>query len=307
MTRPTPRNLAASVRDRLLQRARELEEPFQYVLMRYGLERLMYRLSLSEHARRFTVKGALLFLVWTREAYRSTKDLDLMTKNVPAPEELAAVFQQLCHLAVEADGLLFLAETLCVRQIREQDVYGGIRVTLEARLDKARIPLQVDIGFGDAVSPAALVGTFPTLLEMPAPRLPMYARETVVAEKYQILVQLGLANSRMKDYFDLWVLAREFAFDGVRLTPAIQATFHRRQTALPEAVPIGLSERFAADTIKQTQWAGFLNRSRLRLKEPDMHQLLRAIAGFILPPSNAVRKAAPFPQHWPANGPWQPK
>lgn len=307
MTRPTPRNLPASVRDRLLRRAHELDEPFQYVLMRYGLERLMYRLSQSEHARRFTVKGALLFLVWTHEAYRSTKDLDLMTKTVPPPDELAAVFQQLCRLDVEADGLLFLAESLCVRQIREEDVYGGIRVTLEARLEKARIPLQVDIGFGDAVSPAALVGTFPTLLEMPAPRLPMYARETVVAEKYQILVQLGLANSRMKDYFDLWVLAREFAFDGVTLTQAIQATFHRRQTALPEEVPIGLSERFGADTMKQTQWAGFLHRSRLRLKEPDLHQVLRVIAGFVLPPSDAVREATLFLQHWPAGGPWQAK
>ncbi len=306
MTRPVQRNLAASVKARLTAQASAIED-VQHLLIRYALERLLYRLSQSRHVGAFTVKGALVFLVWNREPHRPTKDLDLATGRSPFPEEFAAVFQECCQIEVEPDGLVFLRDSIQAREIREDNLYGGIRVTLLAMLGTARIPLQVDVGFGDAVTPPAKVASFPTLLDMPAPRLRMYARETVVAEKFEILVQLGIVNSRMKDYYDLWVLAREFEFDGETLKDAIGATFRRRQTPLPEELPAGLSEGFANDPGKKAQWRAFLNRTRLRFKEPDLGKVVETIKGFIVPPVHAAQQKIPFTHRWPSGGPWQPK
>jgi len=167
--------------------------------------------------------------------------------------------------------------------------------------------LQVDIGFGDAVTPPAQVASFPTLLDMPAPVLRMYARETVVAEKFEILVQLGLANSQMKDYYDLWVLAREFEFDGGTLRDAMRATFQRRQTTLPETMPVGLSESFFTNSIKLAQWRGFLRRTQLRFQEPDLAKVVAVIGRFVVPPAQAARQQIPFASRWPNGGPWLPK
>ena len=304
MTPPAVKNLAASVKARLAARATAIED-VQHLLLRYGLERLLYRLSQSRHAGGFTVKGALVFLVWNREPHRSTKDLDLATGRSPSSEEFAAIFRELCQVEVESDGLAFLSDSIQAREIREDNRYGGIRVTLLAMLGTSRIPLQVDIGFGDAVTPPAQVAPFPTLLDMPAPVLAMYARETVVAEKFEILAQLGIANSRMKDYYDLWVLAREFEFDGELLKDAIRATFQRRQTPLPEDLPAGLAESFTTDSGKQAQWRGFLHRTQLRFQEPDLAKLVAVIGGFVVPPALAAQRKQPFARRWPKGGPWQ--
>ena len=222
------RNISASVEKRLLNLSRQSGEDFQYVLMRYGLERLMYRLSRSVYAKEFVVKGALLLRVWTGEQYRPTKDLDLLAILDKSPEELDQIFRDICTLTVEDEGLVFRSETIRVRQIREDNVYGGVRVTLEARLGKIRIPLQVDIGFGDAVTPEAQQEEFPTLLDFPAPILLAYPRETSIAEKFEAIVNLGLTNSRMKDYYDIWLLSQQFDFDGTNLVRAIEATSRRR-------------------------------------------------------------------------------
>jgi hypothetical protein len=238
MSRKTPRNLSASIAAKLLDHARKSGEDFQYVLTRYGLERLMARLSRAGYADDFVVKGAMLFLVWTGEQYRPTKDLDLLATQAHSAEQLETLFMKFCAEPVEQDdGLVFQALSVKVEEIREEDVYGGMRVTLEARLGKVRIPLQIDIGFGDAVTPAPTKGTFPTLLDFDAPVLRMYPRETVVAEKFETMVTLGIANSRMKDYYDIAVLARDFEFDGKTLTEAILATFKRRRTILPADIP----------------------------------------------------------------------
>lgn len=306
MRRPAQGNLAASVKARLAARATAVED-VQHLLMRYALERLLYRLSQSRHAGAFAVKGALVFLVWNREPYRSTKDLDLSTGRSPSPDEFVALFRELCQIEVEPDGLEWVGDSVRAREIREDNLYGGIRVTLLAMLGTARIPLQVDVGFGDAVTPPAKVASFPTLLDMPAPRLRMYARETVVAEKFEILVQLGIANSRTKDYYDLWVLAREFEFDGETLKDAIGATFRRRQTPLPEGLPGGLSDGFVNDSSKKAQWRGFLQRTRLRLKEPDLGKVVEVIKGFVVLPAHAAQQKRPFGCRWPNGGPWQPR
>src|SRR5438270_3407661 len=197
--------------------------------MRYGLERMMYRLSQSIYARQFFVKGAMLLPLWTGKQYRPTKDLDLLATREESNEELKQIFRDLCTLPVVDDGLIFLEETIRVREIREDNIYGGKRVTLQARLGKIRIPLQIDIGFGDAVTPKPAEEEFLTLLDFPAAVLLTYPRESAIAEKYETIINLGIANSRMKDYYEIWLLAQQFEFDGETLKDAIEATFKRRR------------------------------------------------------------------------------
>lgn len=299
------RNISASVEKRLLNLSRQSGEDFQYVLMRYGLERLMYRLSRSVYAKEFVVKGAMLLRVWTGEQYRPTKDLDLLAILDKSPEELDQIFRDLCTLTVEDDGLVFRSETIRVRQIREDNVYGGVRVTLEARLGKIRIPLQVDIGFGDAVTPEAQQEEFPTLLDFPAPILLTYPRETAIAEKFEAIVNLGLTNSRMKDYYDIWLLSQQFDFDGANLVRAIEATFRRRRAVLPNKLPIGLSIEFVSDAGKLSQWDAFVRRSRLDTKEINLEAVVKVIADFMMPPSIAAAEGKAFLLRWTPGGPWQ--
>jgi predicted nucleotidyltransferase component of viral defense system len=299
------RNISASVEKRLLNLSRQSGEDFQYVLMRFGLERLMYRLSRSVYAKEFVVKGALLLRVWTGEQYRPTKDLDLLAIMDKSPEELDQIFRDICTLTVEDEGLVFRSETIRVRQIREDNVYGGVRVTLEARLGKIRIPLQVDIGFGDAVTPEAQPEEFPTLLDFPAPILLTYPMETSIAEKFEAIVNLGLTNSRMKDYYDIWLLSQQFDFGGANLVRAIEATFRRRRAVLPNELPIGLSIEFVSDAGKLSQWDAFVRRSRLDTKEINLEAVVKAIADFMMAPSIAAAEGRAFLLRWTPGGPWQ--
>ncbi len=303
MTHKRPFDLAASVRQRLLNLARRRGEEFQFVLTRYLIERLLYRLAQSPHASRFLLKGALLFTLWTGRAHRPTKDLDLLGRGDVHPEALAEVFRALCALEVVPDGVNFAADTVTVEAIREDQEYAGQRVHLEGRLGSAKVRLQVDVGVGDAVIPGPQDVRFPTLLDLPAPELKAYPKEAVVAEKLQAMVALGMANSRMKDFFDLSVLAREFEFNGALLCAAIAATFQRRKTALP-AEPVALTATFTHDVAKQTQWTAFLRRGRLD-GSLDLAGLVAALRDFLLPPLDALRQERAFAAHWPAGGPWR--
>jgi predicted nucleotidyltransferase component of viral defense system len=304
MTRP-PRNLSASVSQRLLNLARQSGEDYQYVLMRYGLERMMFRFSQSNYARQFVVKGAMLLRVWTSEQYRPTKDLDLLAILDLSPEKLIEIFQEVCTLSLQDDGLEFLVNTIRVSEIREDNAYGGLRVTLQARLGKIRIPLQVDVGFGDAVTPEAQPEEFPTLLDFPAPILLAYPRETSIAEKFEAMVNLGLTNSRMKDYYDIWLLSEQFSFDGEILKAAIIATFKRRQTALPREAPVGLSNEFVSDAGKLAQWKAFVLRSRLDSKELSLERVVERVAAFVMSPSNAATERKSFELTWTKGGAWE--
>lgn len=302
-----PKNLIASVHYRLLEHARKTKDEPQLVLMRYGLERLMYRLSQSQYAGEFVVKGAMLFLVWTGEPHRATKDLDLLALETSSAEKLKKVFRELCELTVVEDALVFLPGSVKAAEIRENAVYEGVRVTIEARLGKARLPLQVDIGFGDVVTPKAEKAFFPPLLEFPAPRLSMYPKETVIAEKFEAMVKLGIVNSRMKDYYDIWALSREFEFDWAGLCDALVATFRRRKTPFPTDFPLALSEEFSGDATKQTQWRAFIKRGRLRVSEEDLGEVIAVIRGFLGPLFLPTAGAEPFKAHWPKGGPWKGK
>lgn len=299
------RNLAASVYARLLKRIELGDEDFQFVLMRYGAERLMYRLSQSEYASDFVLKGAMLFLVWTLAEHRATKDIDFLALKSTSVERLRNIFRELCQLTVAQDGLVFDAESVHAEEIREDNLYQGARVTLRARLGNARVSIQVDVGFGDAVTPETVQKDFPTLLDLPAPRLAMYPRETVVAEKFEAMVKLGLTNSRMKDFYDIWVLAREFDFDGAVLSAAIHATFKRRKTALPRVLPLSLTSEYSDSQAKQAQWKAFVRRSRLKLPGEGLGQIVTGIGSFLEAPMFAASEGEKLKATWAKGGPWR--
>ena len=247
-----PKDIGASVRSRLLRLAREQGEDFQLVLIRYANERLLSRLASSRHAQRFVLKGAALFTLWAGKPHRTTRDLDLLGFGEPGVDHVRQVFTEVLALEVPDDGVRFDLATLDVGLIREEQEYGGVRVEVVARITNAQVRLQVNVGFGDVITPEAAVVAFPPLLDFPAPRLRAYPRETVVAEKIEAMVHLGMANSRMKDFYDVALLARRFDFDGELLTRAIRATFERRKTPLPSTTPVALTTAFTEDATKKT-------------------------------------------------------
>ena len=276
---PPAANRIASIRQRLLDRARIRGEDFQLVLDRYAVERLLYRLSISPHRDQFLLKGALLFALWFDQPHRPTRDADLLGFGPPEPERLAALVAELCAIE-DDDGLRFDVGSMAVEPIREEAAYEGLRIRLLAFLGDARCHVQWDVGFGDAVTPAPADVDYPVMLEgMPAPRLRVYPRETVFAEKLEAIATLGIANSRMKDYFDLLALLREGAMDNPVLTEAVRATFQRRGTALPDGVPFGLTDAFATDAQKQAQWTAFLRRNRL--SAPSLDTAVNEIQFFV--------------------------
>ena len=302
MTKKQPKDIGASVRARLLRLAHERGEDFQLLLTRYANERLLFRLAASEHASHFVLKGAALFTLWTGKPHRATRDLDLLGFGEPGVEHVREVFSQVFALDVPDDGVRFDLATLEVGLIREEQVYGGVRAELVALISTARVKLQVDVGFGDAITPEAKPVEFPPLLDFPAPRIRAYPRETVVAEKLEAMVQLGMANSRMKDFYDLAVLARDFDFEGELLARAIRATFERRKTPLPAATPVALTEAFAEDAAKKTQWSGFVRKSGVD-DAGTLAETIAAVKAFVEAPL-AAAKGARAPARWHA-GAWR--
>ena len=252
------RNIGASVRARLLARARVEQTDFQILLTRYALERLLYRLSVSDQRERFVLKGAMLFAIWQDDPFRPTRDLDLLGHGDPDPAMVAASIRSICSVEVPDDGVVFDVAGVEAAPIRDEDEYPGVRVRTGATIAGARLPIQLDVGFGDVIPPEAIEIEYPALLDAPAPILRAYPPETVVAEKTEAIVSLGIANSRMKDFYDLWMIAQTFAFEGDNLANAIRRTFERRRTPLPEQVPVGLSDSFALE--REAQWRAFLAR-----------------------------------------------
>ncbi len=309
MSKEHPTNVAASVRDRLLNRARARGEDYNVLLTRYAVERFLYRLGRSEHSERFVLKGAVLFVLWEGNPHRITRDLDLLGRGPSGVEEVVGAVRDVCAVEVEDDGLTFDLKTAVGERIREDQAYEGVRVTVLARLGTARVPLQIDVGFGDAITPDAEEATLPTILDAPPPVLRAYPRETVVAEKVQAMVILGIANTRMKDFYDVAYLARHFSFDGPTLVRALRATFERRGTPLPEGTPLALSDEFAGDALKQTQWRAFLRKAKLDIAggeaAVDLPGVVEALRAFLLPPLRAAALSEPFERVWLAPGLWR--
>lgn len=275
------KNQAASVQARLLNIAKAQGREYGQVLTKFALERLLYRLSQSKHSDDFLLKGALLFDLWFGVPLRPTRDIDLLGFGLAELPHVVGVFEDLCRIDAQ-DAMVFLVESIQAEEIRKEANYAGIRVSMLALLGNARIAIQVDIGYGDAVTPAPDTATYPVLLaEFPAPVLRTYPRYTVIAEKVETIATLGIANSRMKDYFDLWVLQQHGEFDPALLRTAIIATFTRRGRSLPIALPVGLSAEFASDTQKQRQWQAFLKKNHL---EPtDLGSVVQALQDWLAP------------------------
>ena len=279
--------LARSVQVRLARHAKTIGVDPNLVLTRYAVERFLYRLSRSPYADQFVLKGALLLLVWLGETIRPTRDADLLGFGDLSDDTLMQIFVEVCKVEVEQDAMTYYSDSVRLAPIRAEDAYGGRRITLQAGLGLARLRVQVDIGIGDVVTPAPEWLEYPSLLDLPRPRLRAYPRETVIAEKLHAMVFLGSRNSRMKDYFDLRALAREGVLDARLLGEAIAATFQRRGTALPVGVPLGLSDEFARNATKRAQWKAFLGKNRL--DAPALDEVIVEIRDFVAEPLHLAR------------------
>lgn len=305
MKRPAPAALASSVRDRLKVLADRRHEDFQDVLLRFATERLLYRLSRSEWRDRFVLKGAMLFAIWADKPYRTTRDADFLGFGEVTAAEMERIFRALCAATVEPDGLVFRAASVTAKRIRAGRAYAGVRIGLEAELARAVILLQVDIGTGDRVVPAPKLEVLPALLGMPAPRLRTYSRYSVIAEKFHVLAEFGLATSRMKDFLDLEFLCRTYEFDGPTLVRAMQATFARRATPFPAGIPEALGDALAASAEKRAQWRAFVRRSRLVEGAPELASVVVSLRDFLLPPLAAARDGTRFVQRWVPDKGWR--
>lgn len=291
------RNVGASVRARLLDRARAEKTDFQILLTRYALERLLYRLSVSDQRERFVLKGAMLVSVWLEDPFRPTRDLDLLGHGDPELGAIEGSVRSICSVSVPDDGVVFDIAGVAAAPIRDEAEYAGVRVRTSATIAGARIPIQIDIGFGDAITPEEVEIEYPSLLEAPAPFLRAYPPETVVAEKTEAIVSLGVANSRMKDFYDLWIIAQAFSFEGRALSEAVQRTFERRRTSWPKHPPAGLSDAFARD--RGAQWRAFLARDQLGAAPASLDEVTGGLRGFLLPVL-----AQEDLVWWPRGGPW---
>ena len=297
----SPRNIPASVRQCLLNRAKSDHRPFNELLQYYAMERFLYRLSQSEYADRFILKGALMLRVWSSSELRPTIDIDMLGRTSNEETDLIAQIRDILAVDVQADGLAFDPDSIQTERITEDADYEGIRIRFLGALDSARINMQIDVGFGDVVYPEPEESDFPTMLDSPIPRLLCYSRESVIAEKFEAMVKLGMLNSRMKDFYDIWLLSRQFDFDGTMLAEAIRLTFERRGTKLPMEV-----EAFAEPFIeaKQAQWAAFWKRLHQDHAPTSFREITTSVDRFLSPIVAALFSDKPIPTNWIAPGPW---
>ena len=301
-----PRDVAASVRARLLNLSRKQQADFQGVLTRYALERFLFRLSVSPHKKLFVLKGAMLYAAWLEDSFRTSRDLDLLSLGDRETATLLEAIRGVCAQPVADDGLRFDTENILVSPFSEDRTHGAIRVRTSAQLGAAIIPVQIDVGFGDAVTPGPLELEYPVLLDHPSPTLYGYPQETVAAEKFEAIVVLGLANSRVKDFYDIFAMSRLLSFDGTTLTAAIHATFERRATVIPRELPPPFTHAFSEDPQKIRQWRSFLARDPLLIDEPDLHTVIREISDFIMPAALAAVGDHRIPGRWTFDGGWEP-
>ena len=299
------KNIAASVRDRLSAIQRQSGRDYQGLMVQYALERLLYRLSVSAYRDRFLLKGAMLFTIWQGAPHRMTRDLDLLGFGDPSIASLEAIFRELCTLVIDDDGLTLDAATVKGSEIRAEALYVGVRLILLAHIGSAKFPLQIDVDFGDDFLGIPEEVTMPSLLDMPEAHLRAYRRETVISEKLEAVVTLGLQNSRLKDYFDFWFLGHRFAFEGDVLASSITGTFSRRGTRLPSTLPRGLSAEYSSDPARVAAWDAFWRKAGSREENPSLAIVVQFVAIFLGPPISAANRGEQFKESWRPGGPWR--
>jgi nucleotidyltransferase AbiEii toxin of type IV toxin-antitoxin system len=300
------KNIPASIRQKLLNLARERNEDFGLILTKYGLERILFRLSKSKYREIFILKGALLFELWTKERYRPTRDADFMARGDNSPERFVQIFRDISAIEIEDDGLRFDPKMVKAQRIKEDAEYEGVRVIFTAFLEKAQIPIQIDIGFGDMITPGPVEMEYPTLLVPPSPRLLAYPRETVVSEKLEAVVKLGIANTRMKDFHDLYTLSTVFQFDGKTLVEAVRATFKQRGTDLPiGGVPLAFTREFYADEIKVKQWNAFCYKNKPYVPQTELRDIIARLALFLIPVIMSAQQERALCSTWTSAHAWR--
>ncbi len=296
-------NQAASVHQRLLNLAKSSGRPFNELLQFYAIERFLYRLAQSQYHDRLVLKGALMLLVWKTPITRPTRDIDLLGRISNDLESVRSVIADICRQAVEDDGLVFDPSSVTTARIAEDADYEGVRAKFDGHLGKARVAMQIDLGFSDVITPAPVAINYPALLGQSSADLMAYSRETVIAEKLEAMVSLGQLNSRMKDFFDLWLLARTQDFEGRIVADAISRTFAHRHTQVV-VNPICFTDDFATDRAKAVQWAAFLRNGNLADAPTSFHEVTATIRAFLSPVIGALAANAEFSMNWHAPGPW---
>jgi hypothetical protein len=297
-----PRNTTASVHQRLLNRARSDQRPFNELLQYYAMERFLYRLSQSPHADRFILKGALMLRAWNTPLVRPTMDIDFLGRTSNEEGSIAAQVREILSVTVNPDGLVFDPDSILAERITEDADYEGIRIRFKGRLDSARVNMQIDIGFGDIVYPGPELSELPTLLNSPAPRLLCYSRESAIAEKFEAMVKLRELNSRMKDFYDIWLLSRQFDFEGENMVEANRLTFARRGTPLTDDI-VAFTEGFGE--AKQAQWAAFHRRLQQDHVPASFSEVAISVREFLRPLTAALTSGEATPVRWSAPGPWE--
>ena len=298
------KNVAASVSQRLMNIAKQTNRPFNELVQYYALERWLYRLARSDYRNRFVLKGALMLLVWETPVTRPTRDIDLLGRISNDLESIRGFAADVSKMPVEDDGIVFDPSSVTVERIAEDAEYEGVRAKFQGRLGNTRLPMQIDIGFSDIVTPEPVTISYPTILDLPAPELHAYNRETAIAEKFQAMVKLGELNSRMKDFFDIMVLATMGDFEGGLVADAVRETFARRETEI-EAEPVCFTEQFAGDAAKQTQWNAFVRRSLLAHVPSDFSEVVDQVRQFLQPVAISLAQGQTFDLRWRAAGPWR--
>ena len=305
MSKREVKNLAASVHDRLVNLAKVIEEEAEFVFTKYGLERFLYRVSQTVYRTTFILKGAALLDVWNPKDHRRTRDADFLGEITYTSSELEQVVREICQTEVESDGLRYLTETVEANEIRKTSHYTGYRVTMIAMLGNAKIPIQIDVGFGDAVTPEPMELEYPTLLEQPSPHLWAYPKETVVAEKLEAMVSIGMENTRFKDIYDIIILQREFEFDGPLLSKAVSATFKRRGTTVLEDEVHPFGSTYCSEPINQTRWVAFLNKIATAAVTENLCDAIGELSRFCWPLIQSLKDDTILTGTWKPNSCWE--
>lgn len=300
-------NIQASIRDRLRNKAKATNRPFAEIMQYYGMERFLYRFSRSEYTDQFVLKGALLFTVWQIPDRRTTLDIDFLARYDNQVASIEAVVSDVCNVVVESDGLVFDAKTVQGRKIKEDADYEGVRVKFMGYLERSHIPMQIDVGFGDIVYPKAKAIDYPVILDFPRPHLKGYPVESVISEKFEAMVKLGLLNSRMKDFYDIWLMIHQFDFDGASLVEALKKTFNHRKTDLPKGQPLFAEEIYDERSDRQALWKMFLKKGNIKHAPEKLPITAKEIENFLIKPVEAINRTEDFVDQWKVPGPWKSK
>ncbi len=299
------KNIQASVRAQLQNIAKEANRPFAELLQYYGMERFLYRFSRSKYADKFVLKGALMFTVWQIPQRRTTLDIDFSSTYDNQIETIEKVIRDVCKVSVPPDGLVFDSQTVKGQKIKEDADYEGVRVKFRGFLERSRIPMQIDVGFGDVIYPKPKTINYPVILDFPQPHLKGYPAESVVSEKFEAMVKLGLLNSRMKDFYDIWLMMRQFNFDGLKLVEALKGTFKHRKTPLPEHKPLFAEEIYDERSDRQTLWKALLKKGDIKYVPEKLRTTATEIEQFLIKPLDAIQRSKEFIKEWISPGPWE--